>query len=132
MEDIVLQKRRTYLEEQILLDKFNYDNWFDYTRLEEQANHIEVPRVREVYERAVANKPLINDKVHWRRYIYLWLNYAVFEETIAEDQEKTKEVFIKAISIIPHEKFTFSKLWVLYAQYLLRQKDLACARKVMG
>ena len=35
MEDIVLQKRRTYLEEQILLDKFNYDNWFDYTRLEE-------------------------------------------------------------------------------------------------
>jgi crooked neck len=71
--------------------------------------------VREVYLRATANKPLLNDKVHWRRYIYLWLNFAVFEETIAEDQEKTREVYMNALGMLPHDKFTFSKLWILYA-----------------
>ena len=40
-----------------------------------------VSRVREVYERAVANVPLANEKRLWRRYVFLWLFYAVFEET---------------------------------------------------
>jgi len=37
-------------------------------------------RVREVYERAVAQVPPGGEKRHWRRYIFLWLNYALFEE----------------------------------------------------
>ena len=37
-------------------------------------------RVREVYERAVAQVPPGGEKRHWRRYIFLWLNYAIFEE----------------------------------------------------
>ena len=39
-----------------------------------------VARVREVYERAVAQVPPGEAKRHWRRYIFLWLNYALFEE----------------------------------------------------
>ena len=37
-------------------------------------------RVREVYERSVAQVPPGAEKSHWRRYIFLWLNYALFEE----------------------------------------------------
>lgn len=38
-------------------------------------------RTREVYERAVANIPLSSaDKRYWRRYVYLWVKYALFEE----------------------------------------------------
>lgn len=114
------------------MDKYNYDNWFDLTRLEEQANHIDVNRIRDVYRRAQAQKPLTAEKTHWRRYIYLWLNHAVFEETVGQDTDKTKEVYKNVLDIIPHEKFTFSKVWILYAQFLLRQKDLTAARKVMG
>jgi crooked neck len=36
--------------------------------------------VREVYERAVAQVPPGNEKRFWRRYIFLWLDYALFEE----------------------------------------------------
>ena len=43
---------------------------------EEQA----INRVREVYERAVAQVPPGNEKRFWRRYIFLWLNYTLFEE----------------------------------------------------
>lgn len=56
----------------------NYDAWFDYLRLVE--SDAEADTVREVYERAIANVPPITEKRHWRRYIYLWINYALYEE----------------------------------------------------
>lgn len=39
-----------------------------------------IERTREVYERAVAHVPPGSEKRHWRRYIFLWLYYALFEE----------------------------------------------------
>jgi hypothetical protein len=56
----------------------NYDIWFDYARLEENASDIE--KVREIYERAIAQVPPTQEKRFWRRYIYLWINYALYEE----------------------------------------------------
>lgn len=56
----------------------NYDAWFDYLRLVE--NDADADTVREVYERAIANMPPIQEKRHWKRYIYLWINYALYEE----------------------------------------------------
>jgi crooked neck len=51
MEDVILTKRRHWLEKEIEKEKFNYDLWFDYTRLEEQSSDLE--RAREIYERAI-------------------------------------------------------------------------------
>lgn len=83
----ILGKRRLQYEEELSHESRNYDVWFDYARLEEDAcrgdNNSEdaIKRVREVYERAVAQVPPTRDeKRHWRRYIFLWLNYALFEE----------------------------------------------------
>lgn len=104
--------------------------WFDYTRLEEQAGQIE--RAREVYERAIVNIPPVNDKNYWKRYIYLWINYSVFEEQLAENPERAAAIYDKILSLIPHETFTFAKLWILYAQFLIRQKNLDRARKLLG
>jgi crooked neck len=89
----VLGKRRIQYEEELAHDGRNYDVWFDYARLEEGAlrdlrdegatpdeEEGAMARVREVYERAVAQVPPGGDKRHWRRYIFLWLDYALFEE----------------------------------------------------
>lgn len=89
----MLGKRRIQYEDEVAQDGRNYDVWFDYTRLEEGAlkdlraegasaeeENSAVGRVREVYERAVAQVPPGGEKRHWRRYIFLWLNYALFEE----------------------------------------------------
>ena len=94
LESTVLGKRRIQYEEELSHDGRNYDVWFDYARLEEGAyrqlreegatageEEQAVARVREVYERAVAQVPPGNEKRHWRRYIFLWLDYALFEET---------------------------------------------------
>lgn len=60
----------------------NYDAWFDYLRLVE--SDMDTETVREVYERAIANVPPIQEKRHWKRYIYLWINYALYEELEAK------------------------------------------------
>jgi hypothetical protein len=49
--------------------------------------------LRQVYERAVANLPPGNDKRFWRRYIYLWIKYALFEELDAGEPERAREVY---------------------------------------
>lgn len=93
LENTVLGKRRIQYEEELAHDGRNYDVWFDYARLEEGAwadlkeegataeeMDAAAGRVREVYERAVAQVPPGGEKRHWRRYIFLWLDYALFEE----------------------------------------------------
>lgn len=34
--------------------------------------------------------------------------------------------------LVPHKQFTFAKLWLMYAQFEVRQLDLPAARKVLG
>lgn len=129
LEIVVLNKRRALYEQILAENPMKYDTWFDYIKLEESQEHVN--RIREVYERAIANLPPSNQKKHWRRYIYFWINYAVFEEKQKEPQ-KAREIYNKALEVIPHQHFSFSKLWVLYAHFEVRQKDLEKARKILG
>lgn len=87
---------------------------------------------RETYERAIANVPPAKQKQFWRRYIYLWINYALFEELEAHDYERTRQVYKACLELIPHKVFTFSKIWLLFAQFEIRQKNLTAARKILG
>ncbi|KAK1337229.1 hypothetical protein QTO34_001852 [Cnephaeus nilssonii] len=82
IEDIIVSKRRFQYEEEVKANPHNYDAWFDYLRLVE--SDAEAETVREVYERAIANVPPIQEKRHWKRYIYLWVNYALYEELEAK------------------------------------------------
>ena len=87
---------------------------------------------QEIYERAIANIPPSKNKRHWRRYIYLWINYALWCELECEDPERTEQVYKWCLEIIPHKVFTFAKIWLLYAQWAVRQKNLGLARKILG
>eukprot|EP00983_Pelagomonas_calceolata_P093270 1157757-Pelagomonas_calceolata.AAC.17 len=44
-----------------------------------------------------------------RRYIYLWIKYAIFEELDAGDVGRAREVYRAALKLVPHHIFTFSK-----------------------
>jgi hypothetical protein len=112
-----LGKRRIQYEEELSHDGRNYDAWFDYARLEEGAYcdvkeegatsdelDAAVGRVREVYERAVAQVPPGGEKRHWRRYIFLWLDYALFEEI---------ETKVSEVSMYLSLQLGFSKIMFL-------------------
>ncbi|ELR20088.1 cell cycle control protein [Acanthamoeba castellanii str. Neff] len=130
IEDVIVGKRRFQYEEELKTNTHNYDIWFDYVRLEEINSPAE--RVRDIYERAIANVPPAADKRFWRRYIYLWINYALYEELQANDAGRAREVYKQLLRIIPHQSFSFSKAWTMAAQFEIRQLDLAGARSVLG
>jgi crooked neck len=130
IEEVVLNKRRFIYEEAIKQNPRNYDVWFDYVRLEESVG--DVGKIREVYERAIANKPPIMQKKFWRRYIYLWIYYALFEELQTGEVAKARAVYDMMIKIVPHKQFSFAKIWKLYAEFEVRNLDLERARKIFG
>ncbi|CAN0576634.1 unnamed protein product [Ectocarpus sp. 12 AP-2014] len=144
-----MNNRRLQYEERASASSLDYDNWFDYLRLEESTGDLD--RTREarmeylerggepnlatelrVYERAIANVPPVLEKRFWRRYIYLWINYALFEELQAEDAQRTREVYRACLDVVPHKSFTFAKIWLMLAKFEVRHKDLQAARKVLG
>ncbi|KAL9624837.1 MAG: hypothetical protein Q9160_000883 [Pyrenula sp. 1 TL-2023] len=130
VEDVILAKRRVQYEEQVKENPRNYDLWFDLARLEETGGDAE--RIRDVYERAIAQFPPSQEKRHWRRYIYLWVFYAMWEEMENRDVERARQIYQECLKLIPHKKFTFSKIWIMKAQFEVRQMQLQAARKAMG
>ena len=137
VEAVILSKRRRHYEELVKENAKNYDAWFDYAKLEETSQ--DVDRIRDVYEKAVAQLPPAQDDVPplqqkrlWRRYIFLWLFYAIWEELEAKDVERARRIYDLCLSIIPHKKFTFAKVWLAKAEFELRQGNLTAARKTLG
>ncbi|MES1918131.1 Crooked neck-like protein 1 [Bonamia ostreae] len=93
----------------------------------------------EIYERAVAAVPPADEKRLWSRYIFVWIRYAIFCELKLNDLERARAVYRKALRVVPHEKFTFAKLWLLAAQFEIRfsrarksEAVLAGTRKMLG
>jgi len=130
MEEVIINKRRNFYQEEVEREPYNYDAWFDYIRLEESTTNYD--KIREVYERAISNQPPGQDKKYWERYIYLWIYYAVFEEDIVGDMERAQAIYEGILKLIPHNIFSFSKLWILYAHFQVRQLNIAKARKIFG
>lgn len=108
IESIITNKRRIKYEEDLATNMLDYDTWFDYIRLLESDEDVE--QIREAYEKAIAQTPPIAEKYYWRRYIYLWIYYALFEELKAGDAERTRDVYNMCLKLIPHKKFTFGKV----------------------
>jgi len=127
---VIIAKRRFKYEDDIKADALNYDVWFDYIRLEEAEG--EVDRARELFERAIAQVPPSSEKRSWRRYVFLWIKYAVFEELDCNDIVRARAVCKAALAVIPHKSFSFSKLWIHAAHLELRGHDLAAARLLFG
>lgn len=130
IEDVIISKRKFQYEQEVKANPMNYDAWFDYIRLMEAEGSQDM--TREVYERAIANIPPSQEKRFWRRYIYLWIYYALYEELVAKDTDRTRQVYLACLEIIPHDKFTFAKVWLMYAHFEVRQKDMKAARKALG
>jgi crooked neck len=131
IEDAVLTKQRTKYHLSLESDPYDYDRWFELAKLEEE--HGDVASVRDTYERAIGYVPPTNDtKDDWRRYIYLWIYYAVYEELVNRDLDRASEVYATCLSVIPHAQFSFAKIWIQAAKLHVRRRDLTSARKLLG
>uniref|UniRef100_A0A673B4Y0 Crooked neck pre-mRNA splicing factor 1 n=1 Tax=Sphaeramia orbicularis TaxID=375764 RepID=A0A673B4Y0_9TELE len=123
IEDVIVSKRRFQYEEEVKANPHNYDAWFDYLRLLE--SDAEPDTVREVYERAIANIPPIQEKRHWRRYIYLWINYALYEE-LEVKFDRCRKLYEKYLEFSPENCTT----WIKFAELETILGDMDRARAI--
>ncbi|KAL9167668.1 hypothetical protein ABFS82_05G112800 [Erythranthe guttata] len=129
--DAIYEKRRLEYEDGLRKNPLNYDLWFDYIRLVEEIGG-DKQTMEDLYERAIANVPPSHEKRYWKRYIYLWINYALYEELDAQDTDRTRDVYTLCLKTIPHKKFSFAKIWLMAAQFEVRQVNIDRARKILG
>ena len=150
IERVLLTKQRREYNERVEKDPFDYDAWFEFAKLEEDHALLDADignsdgntksggnsrAVQEVYERAVAQVPPgdTGEKEHWKRYIYLWIYYATYEELTNRDLERAAEIYQTCLDrVIPHKQFSFSKVWIYAAKLQIRRKNLTAARKLLG
>uniref|UniRef100_A0A7R9UG91 Suppressor of forked domain-containing protein n=1 Tax=Pinguiococcus pyrenoidosus TaxID=172671 RepID=A0A7R9UG91_9STRA len=130
MEDAVFERRQVHYQEKVKENAHDFDAWLDLIRLKEQRGA--PAEVRAAYEEAVQNVPPVREKRFWRRYIYLWINYALYEELQVGDIDRAREVYAASLRLVPHGDFTFAKLWLLAAKFEIRQRDVSRARKILG
>ena len=51
----------------------------------------------------------------------------------AEDPDRAREVYRACLKLLPHQRgFTFGKVWIMAAQFEVRQLRLDAARKILG
>ena len=132
MESILMDQRREQYEAQLKDDPYNYNVWLELAQLPSSSSSI----VRDVYERAVAQVPPSTDKDDWRRYIYVWIYYAVYEEVDGKDMARALQVYETCVQLLQRTvSFTFAKIWILAGQLLIRQntpESLTKARQWLG
>ena len=137
----VLLQRRTRLYERRLVEEEHsplsnrVDIWMDYARMMQDFSP-DIALIRSIWQRATTLSPTESvpaEKRIWKRWIWLWIYWAHFEEFHAHSIDRALAVYSNAVcNIIPHTRFTFAKLWIHYAQCLARNGDLTGARKLFG
>lgn len=46
--------------------------------------------------------------------------------------ERTRQVFLACLQLVPHKVFTFAKVWLLYARFEVRHDHVDVARRTLG
>lgn len=135
IEEAISTKRLAKYEETLGKNPRDYETWFAYLNLLEEINPADSSRLRESYNRATALfPPALTKTAEWRRYIYLWIRYAFYEE-LAGNMDAARAIYKRAIEVVPHSKFTFAKLWVFFANFELRHatdRNPMTARRILG
>ena len=128
---VVFYKRRKEYERRLLDAPLDHDTWHELTQLLITSGASE-EEVVGAFEKAVGNVPPIREKRYWRRYVFLWLFYALYCEKDLSDRSRAIAVMKRALEIIPHSAFTFAKLWQELAEMHIRNLDVVSARKAFG
>jgi len=128
IESSILLKRKKRYEDELQIDPLDYDTWWTYLSLLED---YPLDVQREAYEKCIANVPNSSSKNAWKRYVLIWIRYATMEE-FNDEFENTRDIFKRLTKVIPNKNFTFSKVWILFSNFEIRQGNLQQARKILG
>ena len=154
IEFVVVQQHQKDYEAKIVQNPYDYDLYIEYTTMlqdyQQQQQHQQQPsslsssdaaaltttqnQIRDIYERGMGQVPPDpNHKDSWRRYIYIVIYYAIYEELMNRNRSRAIQIYTTCLNkIIPHSKFTFLKIWILLGQLYIRDHNIVATRKLFG
>ncbi|KAL6123022.1 hypothetical protein ACLB2K_075545 [Fragaria x ananassa] len=133
------EDQKRYYEHEVMKNPHDDDLWFGYIWLLQQHEEEEEEesegkdhrtKIREVYERAIANVPGTGNERLWESYLCLCISYAVYEELDARDSQRARRVYFHCLHRVPNDKF-FAGIWLLAAKFEIRQLNLEGAREIL-
>lgn len=134
IESSIIIKQKLRYEDELSKNPSDFDSWWSYIGIVQEEDNEE--ETRGVFEKAVSVIPPDAFKTTaWRRYVYLWIKYALWEEFNVGNIENSRLIWNRALKAIPHKQFTFAKIWVNFAQFEIRndvENGLSSARKILG
>ncbi|KAJ3101103.1 Crooked neck-like protein 1 [Phlyctochytrium bullatum] len=103
----------------------------------------EIERARAIYKYALERLPRKEAENLHNVYAQFEKQYGgqeVVEDVIVQkrrikyesDYERARAIYKKCLEVIPHRTFTFAKLWLQYAKFLIRRYELDPCRKHLG
>lgn len=134
IEESIVMSRKMRYEAELSHNPNDYDTWWKYIKIFENDQNEDLVRIK--FHEAFNYKPSDNHKsIAWRRYVFLYIKCALWEEFTCRNAEGAREAWNKCLSVIPHAKFTFAKIWFGLAQFEIRNDEengLTKARKLLG
>ena len=67
----------------------------------------------------------------WICWGYWYQKYAIIVLKVLYYLLSIPQVYTACLELVPHKKFTFAKVWIMYAHFEIRQKNLTKARKIL-
>ncbi|SCU90166.1 LADA_0F02278g1_1 [Lachancea dasiensis] len=132
LDESVVEKRKREYRSTLATNPRDYETWWIYLELIE----LHYPNeLASALEASLANNAPQDDTktTVWRRYIYLWIRALIVFELNFGQYGKVRAMFeILTKEIIPNKRFTFAKIWTMYAKFELRQGNVTTARKILG
>ena len=132
----ILLKRKLKYSTNVEQDRLDFDSWWLLLDITMEDKSLSFEEIRTLFDRAVEAVPPHETKtLLWKRWIFLWIRYAFWEEFTNDDIARAKGVWNKCLKVIPHNKFTFNKAWIMAAQFELRnggENRLSNTRKILG
>lgn len=127
IETSIISKRRLKYETDLKSEPCDYDAWWALLNIAD--NHNELIKL---FDQAVSYSPKDPTKtIKWKRYILLWVRYALWQEYDNKDVEAARIIWNNCLKSIP-KTIIFGKIWIRFAEFELRNSDLLRARKVLG
>ena len=137
VDEGVLMKRKFYYEKLLSERKQDYDTWWLYLDFIEE-NFPSQMLISLENATDLDNKPSLSptqDKVDisWQRYLFLWIRRLIYLELKSNDIDRCRELYNKIIEeIIIPLKVNYNKIWLMFAQFEIRQENIDMARKILG
>lgn len=137
IDEGILVKRKSHYEKLLSERKKDYDTWWIYLDfIEENFPSQMLVSLKKATD--LNNKPPLNltqSKVDilWQRYLYLWIRRLIYIELKSNNISRCRELYSKVIEeIIIPSKLSYNKIWLMFAQFEIRQENIDLARKILG